>query len=140
DASTSECATGVCAPDGTSCEGGCDAAVCGDANYCDASGACIDKLTDGEACSAAEQCASGNCVDGICCNTLCEGLCESCAEAGSVGTCQVLAGNPMPARGSCDGAGPCKGQCDGENGGACAYPGAATECGAASCTAGQATS
>jgi hypothetical protein len=41
---------------------------------------------NGEACSAKEECGSGFCVEGVCCNSACSGLCESCV-AGQRGRC-----------------------------------------------------
>ena len=35
-----------------------------------------------QACTVAAQCASGFCVDGVCCDTACDGACESCAADG----------------------------------------------------------
>lgn len=35
-------------------------------------------LRDGTECTSASECASGNCVDGVCCNAPCTGTCESC--------------------------------------------------------------
>src|SRR4051812_9849603 len=40
----------------------------------------------GAACTCASDCGSGFCVDGVCCNTTCEGLCRACNIAGTVGT------------------------------------------------------
>lgn len=34
---------------------------------------------NGEPCQAAAECASGFCVDGVCCESACSGTCESCA-------------------------------------------------------------
>jgi len=42
---------------------------------------------DGESCAANEDCASLSCVDGVCCNTPCDGACESCDSPGQVGKC-----------------------------------------------------
>jgi hypothetical protein len=45
-------------------------------------------------CTDPAQCASGNCVEGYCCNTACTGGCNACsasAGASSNGTCTVLA-------------------------------------------------
>jgi hypothetical protein len=44
----------------------------------------------GAACASALDCYSNQCVDGVCCNTACEGACEACDVAGSEGTCSVL--------------------------------------------------
>jgi hypothetical protein len=63
---------------------------------CDATGTC--KKKNGQACSAATDCASGFCVTGptgICCDRACTLGCESCNPAGAAGTCiTVAAGTP----------------------------------------------
>jgi len=43
--------------------------------------------SNGQSCSDDIYCCSGNCVDGVCCNTLCGGQCESCNILGSEGSC-----------------------------------------------------
>jgi hypothetical protein len=52
------------------------------------------KYGNGTPCSNGNQCSTGNCVDGVCCNTACGGACDSCAS----GTCTVVgagtAGSP----------------------------------------------
>ena len=57
---------------------------------CDAVGAC--KLKNGPACGTGTECASGNCADGVCCNTGCTGSCLSCSLSGSFGTCSSIKG------------------------------------------------
>jgi hypothetical protein len=50
-------------------------------------------------------CASGNCVDGVCCDTACDGECEACAAAAGAladGVCTTVA----PGTGSCPGGEP----------------------------------
>ena len=42
---------------------------------------CTDKLLIGEACSQDSQCASGECVDGYCCESGCEATCEACRKS-----------------------------------------------------------
>ena len=41
-------------------------------------------------CTVGAQCASGFCVDGVCCDKACDGSCESCALTGKVGTCSPI--------------------------------------------------
>ena len=43
-------------------------------------------------CTDAAQCASGFCVDGVCCNEACTGTCVSCNQAQSPGTCMPVSG------------------------------------------------
>jgi len=99
------------------------------------------KKSDGETCTADSDCSSGNCVDGYCCDTACDGTCEACDISGSEGTCTYIAEDTDPdgecdstcvdacedRTGDCDGAGACKttycsagtacsaGACDGAN-------------------------
>ena len=54
-------------------------------------GSCGPKA-NGQTCSAASQCASNFCVDGVCCADACQGACHSCALASSLGVC-----SPSPA-------------------------------------------
>src|SRR4051812_6509461 len=41
----------------------------------------------GAACLTAGDCKGGYCFDDICCRSDCSGLCQSCSQPGSVGTC-----------------------------------------------------
>jgi hypothetical protein len=87
------------------------------------------KLRQGQACSAPTQCATGNCVDGFCCNTDCAGTCRACNRPGNQGTCTFYDANTDP-EGECpdDGRSTCKrdGMCDGA--GACRLYAAGTVC------------
>ena len=65
---------------GDTCAGGCQVGT-GDPN--------------GSPCTAAADCLSDNCVDGVCCNTDCNGLNEACTLPGQVGTCASVA-TPSP--------------------------------------------
>ena len=61
-------------------------------------------------CEDAAQCVSGACVDGVCCASACDELCESCAAA-TPGQCAALPAGTDPdddcAQVACDGAGAC---------------------------------
>jgi hypothetical protein len=78
---------------------------------CDAAGGC-DK-PQGATCSGSAACASGFCVDGICCASACLGPCRSCNQPNADGICQGYAASTDPyfectASGTtCDGAGAC---------------------------------
>ena len=84
----------------------------------------VTNLGNGEGCTAAKAstCASGFCVDTVCCSTAsCSGSCQSCNVAGHEGTCtRADPGTEVPgscADGqACDGTGKCKTK----NGVACA--------------------
>lgn len=45
----------------------------------------------GNACTKPDDCESGNCVDGVCCNTKCTDACKSCNNEGSKGICSDVA-------------------------------------------------
>lgn len=77
---------------------------------------------NGETCEAGSDCTSGNCVDGYCCDTACDTICEACDLSGTEGTCtDVTSGNDPDNEcdtscsgscsvktGDCDGAGSCE--------------------------------
>ncbi|MGZ3452669.1 MAG: hypothetical protein ACXVEF_23875, partial [Polyangiales bacterium] len=73
----------------TSCKTTCATDTdCGGGYYCK-SGACSPKETDGTSCTAlgAASCASGNCVDGVCCaSSACSGGAK-CNVTGAAGKC-----------------------------------------------------
>jgi hypothetical protein len=90
----------------------------------------------GSPCSTGGVCDSGHCVDGVCCESVCDGLCETCALPGLEGRCvNIPAGQPEPS-GSCVASGPCgnDGSCDGAGG--CRKTPAGTPCGATTCVTG----
>jgi uncharacterized protein (TIGR03382 family) len=111
-----ECATGFCT-DGFCCDQrcgdkcqGCSAArkkggadgVCGAVPPGeDIKGLCF--ALQGEACTDVSQCATGFCVEGVCCNAACQGACLSCTQKGTVGQCTGIQ------EGACDVA------CDGDH-------------------------
>lgn len=72
---------------------------------------CIADLPLGSVCGRNEICLGDQCVDGVCCDGLCDGTCESCAVVGSLGAC-----SPMPVDTDpddecplgCDGLGACQ--------------------------------
>ena len=110
------CATGTCQP----VQGQEDYPECAGASTCDGSGSCKPK--PGQACASGGECASGHCVDGVCCNEACADPCKSCLS----GICSLVrsADDPMECTGAstCDASGACKlknGQAC-ESGGQCA--------------------
>jgi hypothetical protein len=110
-----------------------------DAYVCDGAGTC--KKANGVGCAGPGECAGALCVDGFCCDSACDGLCEACThdKTGQPnGSCApVSAGSdldnecaPDPsypqscgADGTCDGAGSCRTHA----------PPALVECGQPSC-------
>ena len=75
------------------------------------SGGEAERLADGEACNAAAQCTSGQCVDAVCCASACDAICMSCNVAGAEGMCTADAAGDDPASdcgmAACDGNGAC---------------------------------
>jgi hypothetical protein len=92
--------------------------------------------TPGEPCTVGPDCRSGFCVDGVCCESLCNGTCEACDRADRRGACGPISGPPRPGREACLGTGACAGTCDGTDGARCRYPGDDVECAPATCSAG----
>ncbi|MEP7119818.1 MAG: hypothetical protein ABJE95_02865 [Byssovorax sp.] len=115
--------------------GASDAVTCVAPSTCDGAGSC--KKANGTNCVGAMGCASGNCVDGVCCATTCTGTCMSCKVTGSLGACTNVpsgqtdsnAAVTCVAPSACDGAGACKKT----NGQACALN---TDCVNGSCADG----
>jgi hypothetical protein len=123
----------ACAPftcEGQSCRVTCTSdSQCLPPRVC-SNGSC-GKRGPGQTCGAAEQCESGFCVDGVCCENACAGRCTTCASARARGKCvPVPAGNADlralapgsavdPAQ-SCADQGPqscgANGRCDGKGG------------------------
>jgi hypothetical protein len=113
------CAPNVCM--GSSCASRCTGNTqCQTGFFCDA-GSCRAKRPAGQACTAAGECSSGNCVDGVCCQAPCGMPCHACNLPGTVGTCTPIPagadpGNDCPADpvagcqrdGTCNGRGGCR--------------------------------
>ncbi|MFA4833447.1 MAG: hypothetical protein WC619_01200 [Patescibacteria group bacterium] len=53
-------------------------------------------LSNGTVCSSGIYCASGYCIDGVCCNNTCEATCAACNMAGSIGTCANIPNDSDP--------------------------------------------
>lgn len=104
------CAAGYCASL-TSCQMMCEEGRCPGATFCGPSGVCEARRANSSTCSSGEVCASGNCVDGVCCETTCDGTCLSCALEGTIGTCTAVADGEDPdlecPGGFCSGSGRC---------------------------------
>jgi hypothetical protein len=127
-----QCGSGHCA-DGVCCDSACDGEcsscaltgkvgvcstvsgahddTCDGASICSADGKCLVAL--GRACTVPGDCASGSCVDGVCCSSSACGACQSCALPGSEGACALvakLADDPDTCAGglACNGLGACQ--------------------------------
>jgi hypothetical protein len=79
------------------------------------------KNAIGVACAADDQCGSGFCIDGVCCESACADRCHVCNAAGTLGRCTTVAAGDDPRDectadlvstcgrdGTCDGAGGCR--------------------------------
>ncbi|MBW2527656.1 MAG: hypothetical protein JRI23_25970, partial [Deltaproteobacteria bacterium] len=109
---------GVCAPcadevecDTYACQSGVCLSTCtalGDCAtgyWCDTN-ACAPQYDLATACVSSDQCLSGSCADGVCCDLPCTGECESC-DLPTAGTCTAYAqgdvGSPSCDPYLCDG-------------------------------------
>ncbi len=113
---------------------------CRDELYC-SDGQCVARKPLKSTCTEARECAGGApCVDGYCCDSACDGICEACGEPASEGKCVPVSGEPRGARPSCgEPAGECGLTCDGERRDACSYAAAGSGCGEDRCVDGRAT-
>jgi len=148
-ATASNCASGFCV-DGVccavaSCSGACQSCSvagkegtcvraapgtevpgsCAVTQACDGSGNC--KAKNGTACSSASICASGSCVDGVCCESACDGACVSCNQTGRAGKCTAYTIGSDPESECGGGSDACRMVCNGA--GACDAPQYGTPCG-----------
>lgn len=105
--------------------------------YCEQS-SCQPKKAAGATCQTANQCASGYCVDGVCCENACTSKCQACSNvkkgAGEDGKCEpILADRDPDEECDADPASSCqyRGTCDGTGG--CALHRKGTACGATQC-------
>ncbi|GAB4210429.1 MAG: hypothetical protein OHK0013_31050 [Sandaracinaceae bacterium] len=107
---TERCAAGYCADD-TSCASMCADGECPGTSYCGPTGVCEIPRANASSCTTDAQCASGECVDGICCSEACTETCRSCIVPGMVGTCTDVPAMTDPdlecPGGYCDGMGAC---------------------------------
>jgi hypothetical protein len=164
-AATEDCAPYTCDASSIACRGSCTSSShCAAGHWCNAGvGICEPTKAIGQACDSGLECTSGNCADGVCCNTACTGTCQRCDLAANPGTCSAIPANQDPDSEcsgtcqSCDGQGDCAptaaatdpenectasapetcdhdGSCDGS--GSCRYWPEDTPCGPESCTNG----
>jgi hypothetical protein len=87
----------------------------------------------GGTCMTGGECESGLCVDGVCCQTECSGVCRSCAVPGKQGTCVPVPEGVKHRDCADQGAETCgfDGTCDGL--GACRRHPTGTRCAAGAC-------
>jgi hypothetical protein len=90
---------------------------CSPTAYCNLpAGYCAARKPNGQGCAIANECTSGNCVDGVCCNSTCAGACKACNVAGQLGTCTNFDAGTDPSAEclaglACNGAGGCNSSC-----------------------------
>ncbi len=117
----------------------CVSNVCVSASSGDAGDAGVSSETGGDGaitkavthCSLASDCGGGFCVEGVCCDRLCDGLCESCTLAGSPGVC-TKAPRGIDPKGQCGTPADCLKTCGGDGTCVAAFEGA--QCAAPHCT------
>ncbi|MBI4703500.1 MAG: hypothetical protein HY744_20510 [Deltaproteobacteria bacterium] len=93
-AGSPSCTPYLCNGVGAGCPSHCD--VDGDCTanaYCDPDNKdkCEFKKSNGQGCQAPNECTSGICVDGYCCNSACGNACDACDLGGKLGTCSLRA-------------------------------------------------
>jgi MYXO-CTERM domain-containing protein len=98
---------------------------------------CLNPVAEGETCDLDEECGSGHCAEGVCCDLACAGACESCLgnQTGKTdGQCAPITtgGSPRSASGCKPSGGVCgaDGKCDGAGSCRVAAP-EGTSCGSA---------
>ena len=79
----------------------------------------------GSTCTSDNECQSGYCVDGYCCNWACDGTCMHCDYSADPGTCYYYLAGEDPEN-ECYGTGTCGGTCNGS--GSCQYPSTSVTC------------
>lgn len=129
-----ECASGKCISgtcDGAS-DAGVDALPPSDGGF-DAQPNGSPTITPGtfQHCAKNSECSTGHCVEGVCCDTACEGICVSCALPSSPGKC---APEPIGVdlKGQCGAALSCTGTCGPEQ--KCIGSGPGAQCAKSHCT------
>lgn len=133
DCSPNLCVTSSGSPAcGTTCTAKLD---CAPSSFCK-QGVCTKLESPGEACTANSECLGAHCVDGVCCNSACDGTCAACSQAKTGipdGLCAPVKAGTDP-NSDCDAQ---PGTCgfDGECNGAysCEYFDKSTQCGKPSC-------
>lgn len=139
-----DCSTGTFCVDKVCC----GKATCGDAKDWSCAinpGTCTKRL--GATCSAGPECGSGNCIDGVCCDTACSGQCEACDIVDPTterkGVCTPVKGAPHGTRTACavDATNVCTNAlCDGADRTACkGFVGTGTVCREPKCADAMAT-
>lgn len=103
---------GVCGDDNVSCDPyACDGPVCAtscttddecvsDAR-CAVGGICAKREEQGSPCASPNDCTTGFCADGVCCDASCDSACVACNEPGKAGLCSNIDGLARPGHPDC---------------------------------------
>ena len=93
-----------------------DRFCCLEGEQCGTEGSCYEKRANGVSCTVGTQCATGNCVDGVCCNVRCDETCMACNALNTGGDDGVCANAAKCTKDSacmgldrCNGNGACQG-------------------------------
>jgi Dickkopf N-terminal cysteine-rich region len=129
------CAPYSCNPDTGLCYESCTvASQCATGQQCAA--ASCGKRMKGATCGSGDDCLSGFCADGVCCNVACQGGCVTCNQSDRKGTCWPIDPGAADPRGICKDQGPAScgntGACDGFGG--CSKYAPETQCIPPSCS------
>jgi len=116
------CTTDVCTGGTPSNPPAMQGAPCGGGGQCNGSGACGVTKPDGQPCVMGSECTSGDCVDGLCCESACASVCSACSAAKTGGTDGQCESSPVgqdpdvecSATQTCNGSGACAFTCDQE--------------------------
>jgi MYXO-CTERM domain-containing protein len=102
---TKDCKPGVCGADNL-CSTSCMTSDnCSKTGFCDLTapsdagpnlGTCSPKRINSTICTADEQCVTGKCVDGLCCDLACDGQCQACNNPGFPGKCTTFGSEAAP--------------------------------------------
>lgn len=106
------CSTGVCNNAGACVDSCNDKRRNGDETGEDCGGKHCKKCVGTKCDKNQDECASGFCIDGVCCEAACYGACMNCAMPATIGECTTLEfgsdAGTCPSSQMCDGDGACK--------------------------------
>jgi hypothetical protein len=136
DNTTTPCTPYICGA--TACKTSCALdADCVGTHYC-SNNVCTLKIAQGGVCATNNQCGTGFCTDGFCCNSACGATCQACSNAktgGTNGSCGNVTGGQDPDN-ECAAIACQTGACSG-TGATCGFSSSGTLCGSAQgCAAG----
>ncbi len=104
---TPSCQAYVCSGGSAACPTSCTSdSACAAGYFCAASGTCQPQVIKGGACNPAsdckaggcQECATGHCVDGVCCDSAC-GACGACSTAKGAATNGTCTNSPAGSAG-----------------------------------------